>query len=249
MNVKKEGIVLYKKKAIIEKQEIDFLELTIDKRGIKLQTHISKKISSFPNKLESKEQIQKFLGCLNYAEGFIENLSKKRHKIQILLRKTNTKGWNNEHTEIVKSLKEECKNLPKLRLPDEKDNLIVNTDASDKYWAAILKTDLNEICRYSSGTFNQAEINYTTHEKELLAIIRGIKKFSLFLLSKKFIVETDNSQVAGLVRNKLPMEPQYRRLHRWQAYLSFYNFEIIHIKGINNFLADFLSRNIEFADG
>lgn len=64
----KEGIVLSEKKAIIEKSEIKFLGLIIDKNGIKLQSHISKKIESFPDKLESKEQIQKFLGCLNYAE-------------------------------------------------------------------------------------------------------------------------------------------------------------------------------------
>ena len=71
---KKEGIALSKNKAIIEKQEIDFLGLSIDKKGIKLQAHILKKITNFSDKLESNEQIQKFLGCLNYAQRFIENL-------------------------------------------------------------------------------------------------------------------------------------------------------------------------------
>ena len=65
--------------------------------------------------------IQKFLGCLNYSESFIPNLSKKRAILQRLLKKKNTKGWTVEHTEAVKKLKEECKNLPKLRLPDETD--------------------------------------------------------------------------------------------------------------------------------
>ena len=135
-----------------------------------------------------------------------------------------------------------------MRLPNEKDKLIIQTDASNLYWGAILKTDINEICRYTSGTFNQAQINYPVHEKELLAIYKGIKKFSLFLLQKQFIVETDNSQVNSLINKILPNEPQYRRLHRWQVYLSYYNFKIVHIKGTNNFLADFLSRNIEFGE-
>ena len=113
------------------------------------------------------------------------------------------------------------------------------------YWGVILKTDINEICRYTSGTFNHAQVNYPVHENELLAIHKGIKKFSLFL-QKQFIVETDNAQVSSLINKILPNEPQYRRLHRWQAYLSYYNFKIVHIKGTNNFLADFLSRNIEF---
>ena len=102
---------------------------------------------------------------------------------------------------IVKRLKNICSNLPKLRLPNENDNLILQTDALDKYWAAILKIDLGEICQYTSGTFNNNQINYDINEKELLAIIKGINKFEIFLLPKPFIIETDNTQVAGFIKN------------------------------------------------
>ena len=91
---------------------------------------------------------------MNYAEGFIKDLAKKRNILQKLLRKNNTRGWSKEHTETVMSLKEECKNLPALILPEENDKLIIQTDASYLYWGAILKTDINEICRYTSGIFN-----------------------------------------------------------------------------------------------
>ena len=242
----KEGIILSQKKAEIAKNEIEFLGMIINSDGIKLQPHISEKIILFPDKLENKQQIQKFLGCLNYAEGFIEKLAEKRNKLQKLLRKSNKLGWNEEHTLCVKNLKENCKNLPKLRLPDEKDKLIVQTDASDLYWSALLKTDLNEICRYTSGTFNNAEVNYSTNEKELLAVVKGINKFKMFLLPKEFIVQTDNTQLNGLVNNKLPNSPQHRRLHRWQVLLSFYNFKFEYIKGKDNLFADFLSRNHEY---
>ena len=76
-----------------------------------------------------------------------------------------------QRTTIVKRLKDICSYLPKLRLPNENDNLILQTDASYKYWAAILKTDLGEICRYTSGTFNDNQIDYDINEKELLTII------------------------------------------------------------------------------
>ena len=45
------------------------------------------------------------------------------------------------------------------------------------------------------------KINYDIKEKELLAIIKGINKFEVFLLPKPFIIETDNTQVAGFIRN------------------------------------------------
>jgi len=102
--------------------------------------------------------------------------------LQSLLRKNNTLGWTEKHTEIVKKLKEECSWLPSLRLPESEDNLILQIDASDKIWATVLKIDLNEICGYHSETFSEREENYNTIEKELLAIIRIITKWRLFLL-------------------------------------------------------------------
>ena len=66
------------KKAIVEQQEIEFLGLILSKNGIKLQSHIARKILEFPNKLNNKKQIQQFLGCLTYAGDYIPNLSKKR---------------------------------------------------------------------------------------------------------------------------------------------------------------------------
>ena len=102
---------------------------------------------------------------------------------------------------IVKRLKYICSNLLKLRLPNKNYNLILQTDASNKYWAVILKTDLGEICQYTSETFNNNRINYEINEKELLVIIKGINKFETFLLPKPFIIETDNTQVAGFIKN------------------------------------------------
>ena len=145
--------------------------------------------------------IKKFLGCLNYSFDFIKDLAKERHELQKLLTKKNQTGWSEKHTIIVKRLKNICFNLPKLRLPNENDNLILQIDVLDKYQATILKINLGEICRYTSGTFNDNQINYDINENELLAIIKGINKFEVFLLPKPFIIETDNTQVARFIRN------------------------------------------------
>ena len=65
----------YLKKTIIGETKIYFLGLIIDYEGIELQTHILEKIKNFPEKLSERKQLQRFLGILNYAEGFIENLA------------------------------------------------------------------------------------------------------------------------------------------------------------------------------
>ena len=128
--------------------------MIIDSKEIRLQSHIYEKIKDFPDELRTKEMIQIFLRCLNYSFDFMKNLAKERQELQKLLTKKNQKGWNEKHTKIVQRFKNICSNLPKLRLPNENDNLILQTDASDKHWATILKTDLREICRCTSGTFH-----------------------------------------------------------------------------------------------
>ena len=200
----------------------------------------------YPDELRTKKQIQGFLGLLNYASSYIPELAKKKRELQSLLRKNNTLGWTEKHTDIVKKLKTECQQLPCLRLPEPEDNLILQTDASDKTWAAVLKTDLNEICGYHSGTFSEREENYNTMEKELLAIIRGITKWRLFLLPKSFKVLTDNQAATTFVKQALDNGPHMRKLHRWQLFLSQFNAIYEHVAGKNNFIADYLTREHEF---
>ena len=104
------------------------------------------------------------------------------------------------------------------------------------------KTYLNEICGYHSGTFSEREENYNTMEKELLAIIRGITKWRLFLLPKSFKVLTNNQAATIFVKQALDV----RKLHRWQLFLSQFNAIYEHVAGKNNFIADYLTREHEF---
>jgi len=113
----------------------------------------------------------------------------------------------------------------------------MQTDASDKVWSAVLKTDLNEICGYHTGIFSQTEENYNSMEKEILAI----KKWRLLLLPKPFKVLTDNKAATTFVKQVLDNGPHMRKLHRWQTlFLSQFNRVYEHVSRNNNFLADYL---------
>jgi len=63
------------------------------------------------------------------------------------------------------------KNLPVLNLPNEVDDLILETDASNEHWSTVLKIkEAEKLCKYCSS-FNKAECNYRTMEKEILTVI------------------------------------------------------------------------------
>ena len=98
----KHGIGLSEKKAKIGLKEIEFLGLEINGEGIKMQPHILEKIQAFPDKLEDKKQLQRFLGTLNYASDFICNLADKRKELQKSLKKNNKYEFSENHIALVK---------------------------------------------------------------------------------------------------------------------------------------------------
>jgi len=174
------GLILSAKKAEIAKNQIELLGLKIDQTVIEMQPHVCEKITNFPDQLTNRKQVERFLGCLNYISDFIPNLTWLRGPLQDLLKKRMNQQWQAHHTSLVKQLKSLCKNLPRLAIPEPGDQLIVETDASEKYWGGVLKAENNDnrehVCRYANGCFKPAEINY--HSKAFQSFI-----FSFYQLS------------------------------------------------------------------
>ncbi|KAL0308778.1 UNVERIFIED_CONTAM: movement protein [Sesamum radiatum] len=94
----------------------------------------------FPDVLKDKKQLQSFLGVVNFAGIFIKDLAKYRKDFRPLLKETESAKWKwgEIHTQRVHELKQVCKNLPKLAIPQDEDELVVYTDANDYRWAAVL---------------------------------------------------------------------------------------------------------------
>ncbi|GKA53048.1 reverse transcriptase domain-containing protein [Tanacetum coccineum] len=91
---------------------------------------------------------------------------------------------------------------------------------------------------YASKTLNDAQAHYTTTEKELLAVVFSFDKFCPYLILSKTIVYTDHSALKYLF-SKQDTKP---RLIRWVLLLQGFNIEIKDKKGVENLVADHLSR-------
>nr|GEV47573.1 reverse transcriptase domain-containing protein [Tanacetum cinerariifolium] len=85
---------------------------------------------------------------------------------------------------------------------------------------------------------NQAETNYTTTEKEMLAVVYAFEKFCSYLIMNKSIVYTDHSALKYLFVKK----DAKARLLRWILLLQEFDFKVIDTKGAENYPADHLLR-------
>ena len=91
---------------------------------------------------------------------------------------------------------------------------------------------------YASKTLNEAQRNYTTTEKELLAVVFALDKFRAYLVGSSIVVFTDHSALKYL----LTKQDAKARLIRWILLLQEFNLQIRDKKGVENVVADHLSR-------
>ena len=132
---------------------------------------------------------------------------------------------------------------PLLDYPRRDDQFVLATDASDIGLGAVLSTNCGTVVEYASRTLNSAEVNYSTTEKECLAIVWAIHKFNHYLIGAHFLLETDHKPSEWLETTKAS-KSHSQRLERWSLELHAFHFSIKHRPGKDNQHADALSRHL-----
>ena len=138
-------------------------------------------------------------------------------------------------------LKECLTTAPVLMNPDFQKPFILQTDASNTAIGAVLSQQFEDgehPVAYLSKKLLPREQNYSTVEKELLAIVWAVGSLSYYLDGRKFYIETDHCPLSWLNR----MKDRNQRLLRWSLLLQQYEFDIRYRKGKQNANADGMSR-------
>lgn len=124
-----------------------------------------------------------------------------------------------------------------LNLPNFSRQFIIQTDASNEVIAAILKQKYDceeKVIYFINRKLNTAELNYTTTEKECLAIIWAVKQFRIYLCNE-FIIQTDHNPLKWLLAYK----DSHGRIIRWILTLQGYKYKIEYISGKKKYISRF----------
>lgn len=235
------NLKLQPNKCYFLQKEVHYLGHLITEEGLKPDPKKIEAVKLFPTPRNAKN-IKEFLGLAGYYRRFIHNFSKISKPLTTLLQNDKKFEWTNEQEEAFNILKDKLCSEPVLQYPNFSEKFIVTTDASQFAISGILsqgELGKDRPCAYTSRLLNNHEINYSTYEKEALAIIYSIRQFRPYLYGNKFIVQTDHKPLCWLRTTKDPTS----RLTRWRLKLEEYDFEIIYKAGTLNVNADALSRN------
>lgn len=237
------GLVVSREKCKFCMPQLKYLGYVVDSYGIRPDTEKVEAILNIPPPKNTTE-VRRFIGTASWYRRFVPNFSSILSPLSNLTKKNVTWNWTDECEASFQHLKECLSTAPVLNCPDFTRQFIVQTDASAYGIGAVLSQEFEDgehVIAYLSRSLTRQERNYSTTERECLAVIWAVEKLRYYLEGTFFRVITDHHSLLWL--NNL-RDPQ-GRLARWSLRLMAFTFELVHRKGKDNVVPDMLSRSMD----
>ena len=195
----------------------------------------------------TQKQMQSFLGASNFFHTHIPNYATWASKLY----ECTTTGfnwspasWSTDYKAHFDLFKTAIQASVTLHFPDYTLPWIVRSDSSDHAVGAVLfqeftnseGTIIHQPISFASHKYSGAAVNWDTFKQEAYALYYAVTQFSYYLRGKEFTVETDHRNLIWIESSQVPI------VVRWRVLLQSFNFEVKHIPGKDNTVADWLSR-------
>ncbi|XP_061366912.1 uncharacterized protein LOC133310046 [Gastrolobium bilobum] len=176
------------------------LEHKISREGLEVDQAKVEAIAKMPSPVNVKT-LRSFLGHAGFYRRFVKDFSKITRPLCHLLKKDIKFEFNSDCLKAFESLKNKLITTPVIQPPDWNLPFEIICDASDYAIGVVLGQRKDKLFRsiyYASKTLNEAQVNYTVTENELLAVVYACEKFRSYILGSKVTVHTDHAALKGL---------------------------------------------------
>ena len=195
---------------------------------------------------KTKTQVRSFLGMCNVYRRFVRGYTKIAHPLNQMVRKEQPETWDMlapKELEAFNQLKKALITAPILALPREGYPYTLDTDASEyQLGCCLLQAQPDDGALhpigYWSRTLTPAEKNYSSTEKECLALVWAVTHLRPYLEGQRFTIRTDHDALKWLLNLRDPSG----RLARWSLRLQEFDYDVVYKPGRSHALADGPSR-------
>lgn len=230
----KYNLTMNEQKCIFGTECINILGYTIHKGTIKPDKSRLEPLLNLPIPTDTAT-LKRALGLFAHYSKWIYNFSAK---IQPLMK--NIFPLNEEAIDSFNKLKTDVAKSALIAI-DDKQNLVVETDASEYAIAATLSQNGRPVA-FFSRSLNDFERRQSSIEKEASAIVEALRKWRHYLIARHFVLITDQRSVSFMFNQRHSSKIKNEKIERWRLELSCYRFDIIYRPGEQNLAADALSR-------
>ena len=194
-----------------------------------------------------QHECRRFLGFMNYFNRFIPRYSAMAAPLTDQT-KDEAPVWTDECTQAWNTMKTLLANATMMYHPDFRYPFHVFTDASIRAVGGVLIQIIDgkvHPVAFTARKLIPAEVNYTTTEQEMLAVVYCFSQWRCYLEGTDVVLHTDHEPLTWLQTQKT----LNRRQARWLEFLSRFQYEVVYVKGDENVVADALTRTLRVHDG
>ena len=225
--------------------KVEYVGHVMDRQGLSFSEKKKEGVADFP-KPENAKQLKSFLGLANYFRDHVDKHSMLVKPLGDMLENYDKKSarskklhWTTIQTEAFEAIKKAIGDCPELFFMDDTSPVFLHTDASDYGIGAYLfqvKEGKEYPIAFVSKTLAREQLRWSTPEKEAYAIYFAMTKLEYLLRDRHFTLRTDHKNLIYINDSGSP------KVIRWKLALLEYDYDIEHIEGVKNIVADHMSR-------
>jgi deoxyuridine 5'-triphosphate nucleotidohydrolase len=229
------------KKCYFMQSKVPYLGHYVSESGIETDPKKIEAMTKWPI-ISNIKQLRGFLGLTGYYRRFIKDYATIALPLTKLLKEEEEWKWTLDQESSKNTLIKTITNASILIPPDYNQPMVLTTDASKHALGAVLSQNSKPIA-FLSKTFDSTQQKWSTYEQELFAVIYALKKWECYLkTSIPFKIITDNHAVSYIKNQTTLTSKQFK----WISFLEEFNCSIEHRPGVENKVADGLSRKDVF---
>jgi hypothetical protein len=230
-------------KCVFATQKCEYLGHEFSQGGVTPSKSHVEAVKSYPVP-KTIPQVRTFNGLCCFFKQFIPNRAELMAPLTAMTKKDAKYNWTKQCQVNFDKLKDILTSEAVLMYPNWSKRFFVATDASLQSLGSCLlqkddKTGKLRPVAYGGRALTPHEKKVGIMQLETLAAVYAITNWDVYLSHKPFTLLTDNSALKHVLNSKTKMSA---KVQRWSLYLSAYDFDCIHIKGLSNSCADSLSR-------